>query len=82
MSILATIIEHKKKEIGALDAQALRRLAESSPVPRDFLTAISSRQFALSEAKAETKRGEGRRVREESTVCSELISVKILPTGG
>jgi len=59
MSILATIIEQKKKEIGALDAQVLRRLAESSPVPRDFLAAISSRRFALSGVKAETKRGEG-----------------------
>ena len=42
MSILAKIIEQKKLEIAALDAQALRRAAESSPSPRDFLSAISS----------------------------------------
>ena len=42
MSILAKIIEQKKIEIAALDAQALRRAAESSPSPRDFLSAISS----------------------------------------
>lgn len=44
MSILAQIIEHKKMEIAALDAQALRRAAESSPVPRDFLAAIKRRR--------------------------------------
>src|SRR5690349_10142783 len=43
MSILAKIIEQKKLEIAALDAQVLRRAAESSPVPRDFLTAIAPR---------------------------------------
>lgn len=42
MSILAQIIEHKKMEIVALDAQALRRAAESSPAPRNFLAAVSS----------------------------------------
>ena len=42
MSILAQIIEHKKIEIAALDTQALRRAAESSPAPRDFLSAVSS----------------------------------------
>jgi indole-3-glycerol phosphate synthase len=42
MSILEKIIEHKKTEIAALDAQALRRAAESSPVPRDFLVALST----------------------------------------
>jgi indole-3-glycerol phosphate synthase len=41
MSILAEIIEHKKTEIAALDARSLRRAAESSPAPRDFLSAIS-----------------------------------------
>ena len=40
MSILEKIIEHKKMEIAALDAQALRRAAESSPAPRDFLAAL------------------------------------------
>ena len=41
MSILAEIIEHKKTEVAALDAPSLRRLAESSPAPRDFLSAVS-----------------------------------------
>jgi indole-3-glycerol phosphate synthase len=41
MSILAEIIEHKKTEIAALDAGALRRAAEASPTPRDFLAALS-----------------------------------------
>ena len=45
MSILAQIIEHKKMEIAALDAQTLRRAAESSPAPRDFLSAIKRRRF-------------------------------------
>ncbi|WKZ43707.1 MAG: indole-3-glycerol phosphate synthase TrpC [Anaerolineales bacterium] len=40
MNILAEIIEHKNLEIAALDASALRRLADSSPPPRDFLAAI------------------------------------------
>lgn len=40
MNILAEIIEHKKLEIAALDASTLRRLADSSPPPRDFLAAI------------------------------------------
>jgi len=43
MSILEKIIEHKKMEIAALDAQTLRGLAESSPAPRDFLAAIAPR---------------------------------------
>lgn len=41
MSILAKILEQKKIEIDALDRQALRRAAESSPAPREFLAAIS-----------------------------------------
>jgi len=40
-NILDTIIEHKKTEVAALDAVALRRAAESSPTPRDFLTALT-----------------------------------------
>jgi indole-3-glycerol phosphate synthase len=40
MSILAKILEKKKSEIAALDAQALRRAAGISPAPRDFLSAI------------------------------------------
>jgi len=43
MSILEKIIEHKKTEIAALDIQSLRRAAESSPAPRDFLAAIKRR---------------------------------------
>jgi indole-3-glycerol phosphate synthase len=39
--ILEKIIAHKRTEIAALDAQALRLAAESSPVPRDFLYALS-----------------------------------------
>ncbi len=41
MSILDKIIEHKKMEIEALDARSLRRAADSSPAPRDFLAAVS-----------------------------------------
>ena len=41
MSILVKIIEQKKIEITALDAQALRRAADSSPAPRDFLSALT-----------------------------------------
>ena len=40
-NILAQIIEQKKMEIAALDARALRRAAESSPAPRDFLSAAA-----------------------------------------
>jgi len=45
MNILSEIIEHKKLEIAALDASALRRLADSSPPPRDFLLPIKRRRF-------------------------------------
>jgi len=45
MSILEKIIEHKKMEIAALDAGALRHAADSSPAPRDFLSVIQSRRF-------------------------------------
>jgi indole-3-glycerol phosphate synthase len=41
MSILEKIIVHKKMEIAALDAQTLRRAADSAPAPRDFLAAVS-----------------------------------------
>ena len=40
-NILAQIIENKKLEISALDAQSLRRAAEQSPTPRDFLSALT-----------------------------------------
>lgn len=45
MNILEKIIEQKKLEIAALDASALRRLADSAPPPRDFLSAIKRRRF-------------------------------------
>jgi indole-3-glycerol phosphate synthase len=45
MSILEKIIAQKKLEIAALDAQALRRAADSAPAPRDFLSAIKRRRF-------------------------------------
>jgi indole-3-glycerol phosphate synthase len=41
MSILEKIIAQKKLEIAALDAVTLRRAAEQSPVPRDFLAALT-----------------------------------------
>jgi indole-3-glycerol phosphate synthase len=41
MSILNKIIEHKQMEIAALDAGALRRAAEQSPPPRDFLASLT-----------------------------------------
>jgi indole-3-glycerol phosphate synthase len=44
-NILAQIIEQKKLEIAALDAVTLRRAADSSPAPRDFLSAIKRRRF-------------------------------------
>jgi indole-3-glycerol phosphate synthase len=44
-NILTKIIEHKKTEIAALDAQALRYSADSTPAPRDFLATIKRRRF-------------------------------------
>ena len=40
-NILDQIIAHKQTEIAAVDAKALRRAAETSPAPRDFLSIIS-----------------------------------------
>ncbi len=40
MSILADILVHKKAEIAALDARALRLQAEVAPAPRDFLSLL------------------------------------------
>ncbi len=45
MNILEKIIAQKKLEIAALDAVTLRRAAEQSPAPRDFLAAIKRRRF-------------------------------------
>jgi indole-3-glycerol phosphate synthase len=44
MSILAEILAHKQTEVAALDARALRQLAESSPIPRDFCAAIARKK--------------------------------------
>ena len=43
MSILDKILAHKREEIAALDTQALRRAANASPAPRDFLAALKRR---------------------------------------
>jgi len=43
-NILEQIIAHKQTEIASLDARVLRRAAESSPIPRDFLSAIKRRR--------------------------------------
>jgi len=50
-NILEQIVAHKKMEIAALDAQVLRRAAEASPAPLDFLSAIKCRNtpFLLGE---------------------------------
>jgi indole-3-glycerol phosphate synthase len=61
MSILAEIIEHKKREIAALDARSLRRSAEASPSPRDFLAACTPLLL-----------GEGPGVRSEVRLIAEL----------
>lgn len=39
-NILGQILAHKETEIRALDAAALRRAAESAPMPRDFAAAV------------------------------------------
>jgi indole-3-glycerol phosphate synthase len=54
MNILHTILEHKKMEVAALDAPALRRAAEQSPRPRDFLGAVAP---TPSPSPAERERG-------------------------
>ena len=56
MNILEKILEQKKLEIAALDAVELRRAAESSPAPRDFLSAISRRGRLRPRLIAELKR--------------------------
>ncbi|MBI5838789.1 MAG: indole-3-glycerol phosphate synthase TrpC [Chloroflexi bacterium] len=52
-NILEKILSQKKLEIAALDTVTLRRAAEQSPTPRDFLSAITPRPL-----------GEGTGVRE------------------
>jgi indole-3-glycerol phosphate synthase len=66
MSILEKIIEHKKTEIAALDAPALRRLADSASVPRDFLSAIKRRRIPP------LLLGEGSGVRSSPSLIAEL----------
>ena len=56
MSILAEILAHKRTEIAALDAGALRRAAETSPAPRDFLSASKRRVSPAPSLIAELKR--------------------------
>ena len=56
MSILAEIIAQKKIEIAGLDAPSLRRAAERAPAPRDFLSALLSRERAGVKLIAELKR--------------------------
>jgi indole-3-glycerol phosphate synthase len=45
--ILEKILSHKRTEIAVLDALSLRRAAEQSPAPRDFLAAIKRRRIGL-----------------------------------
>ncbi len=47
MDILERILAHKKTEIATLDVQSLRHLAEASPAPRDFLSALTRRNSPL-----------------------------------
>ena len=68
MSILAKIVEQKKLEIAALDAPSLRRAAESSPAPRNFLAAVSPRPPGDREALRE----EGPGVRASPRLIAEL----------
>jgi indole-3-glycerol phosphate synthase len=44
MSILDKILAHKREEIAALDAPALRRAADASPAPRNFLAELKRRR--------------------------------------
>jgi indole-3-glycerol phosphate synthase len=62
MSILAEIVAHKKTEIAALDARSLRRAAEISPSPRDFLAAITPPPSALSGATSARRETQSKRV--------------------
>jgi indole-3-glycerol phosphate synthase len=54
--VLEEILAHKRTEIAALDAHALRRAAEQSPKPRDFLSAIARRGNFHPKLVAELKR--------------------------
>ena len=48
MSILEKIIEHKRMETAALDAPAIRHVADSVPAPRDFISALKRRRASQS----------------------------------
>lgn len=69
MSILEKIIEHKRMEIAALDAQSLRRAADSSPAPRDFLASLTPSPLPEGE-------GQGVRVRRFGTRPSLIAELK------
>ena len=64
-NILEKIIEHKRTEVAALDAQALRRAVESAPAPRNFLSAIKRRISPLLQ-------GERSGVRSNPSLIAEL----------
>ncbi len=77
MSILAEIIARKRTEVASLDARSLRRAAEDSPAPRDFLAALSPRPIALSGATsvprgAQSKRGMSAGVSASPRLIAEL----------
>lgn len=69
MNILAQIIAHKRLEIAALDAPALRRAADSAPAPRDFLSAIRP---PLPAGRGDGGEGAGSRVRSHPRLIAEL----------
>lgn len=56
MNILEKIIEQKKIEIAALNAPVLRRSAEHSPTPRDFLAALTPTPLSLEEEQGARER--------------------------
>ncbi|MCZ2128527.1 MAG: indole-3-glycerol phosphate synthase TrpC [Anaerolineales bacterium] len=56
MNILEKIIAQKKLEVATLDAQALRRAAEESPTPRDFLAALAPTPLPLEEGQRAMRR--------------------------
>jgi indole-3-glycerol phosphate synthase len=65
-NILEQIIAHKQTEIASLDTPALRRAAEASPAPRDFLSAISARRI-----------GEGLGVRERRVISRPSLIAEL-----
>ena len=68
MSILEKIIEHKRMEIAALDAQALRRAADSAPAPRDFLASLTPPPLPQGEGQG----GRSPRIGPRPSLISEL----------